>query len=373
MFEATFRSLLAHRVRLALTALAIALGTGFMAGSFVFTATLTHSLDSLFAQAATETDVIVQHVAPNGAAFGAGSGGTRPIPAGILASVRSASGVAAADGVVSGRAVLLGRNGKPLPGQFGIALSWPPDAPFQVIFTRRAGGSPTGPDQVMIDRASARQAHYAVGDRIEVAIGGQARPFTVSGITGYGSADSVGGGSMAIFSLPTAQRLFGLADRYSQIDVKAAAGISAPQLRGQVAQVLPPGVQAVTAASAAASQAQQLNGQLGFLTYFFAGFAGVSLLVGAFVIWNTFSIMVGQRARERRCCAPWAPDAARCSAACSVRPRCSAPGQPRWACSSASGWPAAWPRCCPGSGCPFPSPGSSSRRPGSPPRSARDW
>ena len=58
--------------------------------------------------------MIVQHVAPNGAAFGAGSGGTRPIPAGILASVRSASGVAAADGVVSGRAVLLGRNGRPL-------------------------------------------------------------------------------------------------------------------------------------------------------------------------------------------------------------------------------------------------------------------
>jgi putative ABC transport system permease protein len=194
--------------------------------------------------------------------------------------------------------VLLGRDGKPLPGPFGIALSWPPDAPFQAIFTRGAGAPPTGPDQVMIDRASARKAHYAVGDQIEVAIGGQARPFRVSGVTGYGSADSTGGGSMAIFSLPAAQRLFGLTGRYSQIDVKAAAGISAQQLRGRVAPVLPPGVQAVTAASAAASQAQQLNGQLGFLTYFFAGFAGVSLLVGGFVIWNTFSIMVGQPTRE---------------------------------------------------------------------------
>jgi len=298
VFRATVRGLLAHRVRLALTALAIALGTAFMAGSFVFTATLTHSLDSLFAQSATGTDVIVEHVIPHGSSFGAGSGGNRPIPASLAAVLRGLPGVAAADGVVTARAVLLGRDGRPLPGQFGAALSWPPDAPFQAIFTRRTGNPPTRPDQIMIDRASARQGHYRVGDRIEVAIGGQARPFVISGITGYGPADSLGGGSMAILSLPAAQQLFGLAGEYSQIDVKAAVGISAPQLRGRVAAALPPGVQAVTAASAAASQAQQLNSQLGFLTYFFVGFAAVSLFVGAFVIWNTFSIMVGQRVRE---------------------------------------------------------------------------
>jgi putative ABC transport system permease protein len=298
MFGATFRGLLAHRVRLALTALAIALGTGFMAGSFVFTATLSRSLDSLFAESASGTDVVVQHTAPSGSGIGAGSGGSRPLPAAIAAAVRDLPGVAAADGVISARAVLLGRDGKPLPGQFSVALSWPPDPPFQAIFTRRSGRPPAGPGEVMIDRASARQGHFAVGDRMEVAIGGQARPFTVAGITGYGSADSIGGGSMAVFDLPTAQQLFGLAGRYSQIEVKAAAGVSPQQLRGRVARVLPGGIEAVTAASAAASQAQQINSQLGVLTYFFVGFAGVSLFVGAFVIWNTFSIMVGQRVRE---------------------------------------------------------------------------
>ena len=298
MFAATFRSLLAHRARLVLTGLAIALGTGFMAGSFVFTATLTHSLDSLFAQSATGTDVIVQHTTPPGANFGAGSGSAKPVPASIATTVRGITGVAAANGVVSGRAVLLGRDGKPLPGQFAVALSWPLASQFQAIYTHRSGRPPSGPGQVMIDRGSARHGHFAVGDRIDVAISGQARPFTITGITGYGSADSIGGGSMAIFSLSTAQRLFGLEGRFSQILVKAAGDVSAQQLRDRVAGVLPPGVQAVTAASAAASQAQQLNSQLSFLTYFFAGFAGVSLFVGAFVIWNTFSIMVGQRIRE---------------------------------------------------------------------------
>jgi putative ABC transport system permease protein len=298
MFRATVRNLLAHRARLVLTALAIALATGFMAGSFVFTATLTHSLDALFAESAVGTDVIVQHTPPRGSGFGPGSGGSKPIPAGIVSKIRGLTTVAGVDGVVSGRAVLLGHGGKPLPGQFGVALSWPADAPFQAIFTHRSGRPPAGPGQVMIDRVSARRGHYTVGDRIQVAISGQARQFTITGLTGYGSADSIGGGSMAIFSLPTAQHLFGLVGRYSQIDVKAVAGVSAAQLRRRVAQVLPAGVRAVTAASAAANQAEQLNSQLSFLTYFFAGFAGVSLFVGAFVIWNTFSIMIGQRTRE---------------------------------------------------------------------------
>ena len=213
MFAATFRSLLAHRVRLALTALVIVLGTAFMAGSFVFTATLTHSLDSLLAQSTSGTDVIVQHTTPSGARFGAGSGSARPVPASILAGIRRVPGVSAADGTVSGRAVLLGRDGKQIPSPFSVALSWPSDGPFQGIYTRRAGNPPAGPGLVMIDRASARQGHFAPGDRIEIGIGGQALAFTVSGVTGYGSADSIGGGSMAIFSVPTAQRLFGLTGR----------------------------------------------------------------------------------------------------------------------------------------------------------------
>ncbi len=298
MFSATFRSLLAHRVRLALTALAIALGTGFMAASFIFTSTLTHSLDSLFSQAASGVDVVVQHAAPPGAGLGAGSAGSRPVPAALAGRIRAVPGVAAADGVVSGRAVLLGRNGKPLGTTFGVALSWPPDAPFQSSFTGRSGAPPAGPGQVMIDRASAAKGGYRIGDRIQIAIGGQARAFTVTGITGYGSADSIGGGSLAIFDTASAQRLFGRAGQYDSIEVKAAPGVTAAQLRGRVAQVLPAGAGAITAASAAASQAQQLNSQLGFLRYFFAGFAGVSLFVGAFVIWNTFSILVGQRVRE---------------------------------------------------------------------------
>src|SRR5215831_11212012 len=298
MRRTVFASLRTHRVRLAMTALAVALGTGLMCGSFVFTASLTRSLDALFAQASTGTDVEVRHVSPAGALQGAGSAAAQPVPASVLAPVRALPDVAAADGTVSGRAVLLGRNGKPLPGKFVVALSWPADAPFHAVFTGRQGRPPAGPGQVMIDRGSAQAGHFTVGDHIEVAIGGHALPFTISGITGYAGADSLAGGSMAIFSLPAAQQLLGQPGTYDTIDVKAVPGVSPEHLRAEVARILPAGVQAVTAASAAATEARQLNSQLSLLTTFFAAFAGVAMFVNAFVIWNTFSILIGQRSRQ---------------------------------------------------------------------------
>src|SRR5262249_46700230 len=113
-----------------------------------------------------------------------------------------------------------------------------------------------------------------------------------------GGAGRGGGGWRACFSLPAAQGLSGRVGRSDRMDVKAAAGVGPARLRAEVARILPPGVQAVTAASASAAEARQLNSQLGVLTTFFAAFAGVAMFVGAFVIWNTFSIMIGQRSRQ---------------------------------------------------------------------------
>src|SRR5690349_1068133 len=110
MLRATFASLLAHKVRLLLTALAIALGVAFMSGTFTFTATLQHDLSALFTAANAGTDVIVRHAAP--AVEAGGNAGSRPgIPAALLAQVRSVDGVAAADGVILDQAQLTTKDG----------------------------------------------------------------------------------------------------------------------------------------------------------------------------------------------------------------------------------------------------------------------
>ena len=296
MIRFILRDMLTRRLRLAMTALAIALGVAFMSGSLAFSSTLASSLTSLFATASNGTDVIVQHSSTSPGAVGGAS--ARPVPASVLTAVRTVPGVAAADGQASGTAVLLGKDGKALKASFGVALSWPADPAFQSAFTGRTGSPPASPSQVVIDKASALAGGYRVGDQVGVSIAGRAMTFTVSGITGYGSGSSIAGGSMAIFTVDEVQRLFGKTGEYDQILVKAAPGVSPATLRDRVAAVLPAGVTAVTAASAAANEAAQLNSQLSILTDFFLGFAAIALFTGAFVIWNTFSIMVGQRTRS---------------------------------------------------------------------------
>src|SRR5215468_10894674 len=140
MIGVVLRDMLTRRLRLAMTALAIALGVAFMAGSFVFSSTLATSLSSLFATASSGTDVIVQHSSANPVAVGGAS--AHPVPANVLANVRAVPGVAAATGSVSGTAVLLGKDGKALKASFGVALSWPAEPAFQSAFTGRTGAPP---------------------------------------------------------------------------------------------------------------------------------------------------------------------------------------------------------------------------------------
>jgi putative ABC transport system permease protein len=294
MLRATLKSLLAHRLRLALSACATALGVAFVAGTLIFTATVQNGLANLFDTASAGTDVVVRH---SGSAAAAGTG-RQPVPAGLLDRVRSVPGVALADGAVTDRAGIVGRDGLVVAGRAGVAASWPADPALATAYRLRQGRPPAGPGQVAVDAATARKEGFQVGDRIRVVTGGAARPYTVSAITGFGNGDGPGAFTLAVFDTATAQRLFGKDGRFDEIDVKAAAGVAAATIRDRVAAVLPGGVEAVTAASAAAAQAQQLRSALGFLTNGLLVFALISLFVASFIIWNTFSILVAQRTRE---------------------------------------------------------------------------
>jgi putative ABC transport system permease protein len=296
MLRATLKSLLAHRVRLALTACAVALGVAFMAGTFILTATIRHGVDNLFATAGAGTDVIVRPAAATASATSARPGGRPVVPASLVGQVRSVPGVALADGAVKDRAGIVGKDGKILGGRVGV--SWPADPALATGYPLRRGRPPAGPGEVAIDAASAQRQGLQVGDRVRVVVHGAARPFTISAIIGFGQADGPGPVSLVAFDTATAQRLFGRSGAFDELDLKAAAGVTAAALRDRVAAVLPGGLEAVTAASAAATQAEDLRNSIGFLTNALLVFALISLFVGAFIIWNTFSILVAQRTRE---------------------------------------------------------------------------
>jgi putative ABC transport system permease protein len=133
---------------------------------------------------------------------------------------------------------------------------------------------------------------------VTILFAGGPASFTVSGIAGFGEADNLAGATMAAFDQPTAQRVLDKRGVYDSIDVAAEPGVDAAELRDRISAALPIGLEAVTTEEVVAESAAAIADALSFFTTALLGFAGISLLVGGLIIWNTFSILVAQRTRE---------------------------------------------------------------------------
>ena len=303
MWRATLKSLLAKKVRLALTALSVVLGVGFMAGTYVLTDTMSAAFDELFKTAAANTDVVVrteQAFDPiaGGPGGGSGTGGREPLQRSVLEDVLAVDGVKSARGDVTGYAQFIDPVTKEAIGGFGpptFGVSWDPDSSVLEI---RDGQVPAGPDQVGVDAATARAHDLRVGQRIEILFEGPPKEFTIAAILGFGDADNLAGATIAVFDLQTAQQVFGKVGVYDDISVIADEGVSANQLQSRIQQVLPQGVEAVTSSAVADENTKALNEGLGFFKVALLVFAFIALFVGAFIIFNTFSIITAQRTRE---------------------------------------------------------------------------
>ena len=122
---------------------------------------------------------------------------------------------------------------------------------------------------------------------------------TVSGVFTFGAESSLGGSLLLNTTLADAQKWFDLPGRVSEIDVKAEAGTPAETLAGRVRAALPKDYDVKTGAQAAADQTKQTSDAIGsFLKPALLSFGGIAVLVGAFIIFNAFSMTVAQRRRE---------------------------------------------------------------------------
>lgn len=304
MLRATVKSLLARKLRLVLTALAIVLGVGFTAGTFVLTDTALKSFDDLFGQAYAKTDVVVQaHQAFNPTEGGGGGGGggqeLNPIPERLLPLVRAVPGVRFSEGSVQSFAQIIDpTTGKVIQsgGAPTIGSSWSPDlSPFTL---EPGGAAPVGPHEVVVDAGTGTGHGLSVGQQIRVVTPSGPGEYTISGFVRFGSSNSLLGASFAIFDLPTAQRLFHRDGTFDFIYVQGDGSSTPDQLAARIAGVLPHGFDAITGTTAASQQQDQVNQGLGFLRTGLLVFGFVALFVGAFIIFNTFNIVVTQRTRE---------------------------------------------------------------------------
>lgn len=292
MHKAILRGLLARKLRLLLTALSITLGVAFVAGTFVLTDTMSYTFDHLFENVTQGVDVSVRGRTPF-----AGLG--EPVPEPVLEDIRSVPGVRFAEGSVTGFAQLVDPEGEVVAthGAPTLGLSWMTRPELRYL-TLRTGEPPRKPGQVVIDAATADAHGFEVGDEITVLFQGPPENFNIVGIAGFGAADSLAGATVGAFETETAQRVLGTPGGFTAIDIAGSPGVGAAELEDRLREVVPSGFEVVTGTDLAKESADQVKEGLGFFQTGLLVFAGISLFVGAFTIFNTFSITVAQRSRE---------------------------------------------------------------------------
>jgi putative ABC transport system permease protein len=300
MLHTTWKGLLGHKFRFVATALAVTLGVAFTAGTLVLTDTIRTTFDNLFANVYQGTDAVVRAKAAFEGPPGAGTQRGR-VDAALVDTVRRVEGVAAAEGDVGGYARLIGKDGQaignPATGAPALGLSWTENKALNT-FTIVTGTAPSRNDEVVIDRKSARDGDLNVGDTTTVLVTGPPQQVRIAGIARFGNADSPGGATIVAFKGAVAQRLIGEPGKYDSVSVLAAAGVSQTELARRLSAVLPSGTEALTGAQITAETQGEMARAFRFFNTFMLIFAVIALLVGAFMIFNTFSITVAQRTRE---------------------------------------------------------------------------
>ena len=300
MLRASWKSLLARKLRLVMSTFAIVLGVAFVAGSLVFTDTLGRAFTNIMA--GSVGDVVVR---PVGAVSSDNTRSAKVLPADLVTDLATVEGAARVDGNVSSVGVfVIGKDGKVIgaTGAPGIAVNFS-DAPAGHGLDGLSiseGRAPAKAGEITLDPQTAEKAGYKVGDTVPLVTSG-AQPYVKATLVGIGKfgGGSLAGASLTTFDTRTAQQLFQSGkDVYSDIWVTAGDGVSQADLRDRVQAALPAGVEAVTGDKAAAEAATEINQALSFISTFLLVFAGVSLVVGSFLIVNTFSILVAQRSRE---------------------------------------------------------------------------
>jgi ABC-type antimicrobial peptide transport system permease subunit len=291
------RSLRAHGLRLVLSLLAVVLGVAFVAGTIIFSATVNSAVIDLFTSTGAGTDTVVRPQKAFADAATAAPGAGLRVPDSVLSQVRDLPDVAKVHGALSGYAAVLDQQGKPVGGN-QIGVDWTDDPDFSVM-RLVSGHAPQGADEIALDETSAEHAGVRAGDRVRVATENPVREYTLAGVFSFGASGPFGDTAIVAFAPATAQRLLaGEAGGYDQIDIHARDGVSQQRLRDQVAPALPAGLEAVTGDKVVDEQVKEAGDLLKLLQGFLLAFAVVSVFIGSFIIFNTFSMLIAQRNRE---------------------------------------------------------------------------
>jgi putative ABC transport system permease protein len=297
MWRTTLKSLGAHRRRLLATAVAVTLGVSFLAGTLVLGDTMTAGFSDLFEESNDGTDAMVRNATEVGEEGFVERG---LVPAALADELAGVDGVAAAAPVIEGYGRIVGADGDPLGGNGPptVAGNWLADDGLNP-YDLDEGRAPGAAGEVVIDRASAEAGDLSVGDTATVRLP-EPIEVTVVGLATFGAADSAGPVTYVAFTTEEATRLL-LPEPGGASNIRLAAdpGVSQEDLVDRIGPLLPADAEALTGAQLTTEMEDDIQSDfLGFFEQALLAFAGISLVVATFSIYNTFSILVAQRTRE---------------------------------------------------------------------------
>ncbi len=294
MFRLILKQTLARRARLALTVIAVTLGVTFVTGALVLTDTAQRAFDDQFGRASAGVDLTVRDAVAFDAAMGV-EVARDPLKATVLDTVREVDGVAAAEPVVKGSGLITADGETIVPRGPSMLSSWL-DAPLGA-FTVREGRPPTGEGEVVVDLASATTHGIDIGDRVTVAAEQSSR-LTVVGLAGFGDAEGLPNTTVALVTAGTAQQLLDMGSGVSEIAVALEQDATGTAVQEKLSSLLGQGVEVASSRDIAAASVDAAKSQLAYIEVTLLILAGAALMIGAFLIANTFSIVVSQRTRE---------------------------------------------------------------------------
>lgn len=302
MFRLTWRNLLARKVRLIMSTLAIVLGIGFLAGVLTFSHGLGATFDNII-EGSTSDAVVRTEGEVSFQASGAGT--DKLVRPEVVEELRGLPEVAAADGSVDGvGAYLLSEDGKLVGGTGAPTLAFNYYDGVNIagdpILILESGDWPEEPGQINLDDSSAERGGYEIGDEVTLLMpsGEQRQQFELVGTSNFNGGGTAGA-TIALLETSQAQDVFLEGeDAFTTITLTAADGVSQTELAEAAAAVVPEGFTAVTGQEVIDESDEQIGQFLDVIGYFLIAFAVIAIVVGAFIIFNTFSILVSQRVRE---------------------------------------------------------------------------
>ena len=290
MLKLALRNLLDKKIRFALTTLSVVTGVTFVVGTFALTDSLRSTFGDLAQDIAGETDLTVR------AAQEIGNEADRPtIPDSLLDEVAAIDGVVEASGTVQARnVVIVDGDGEAIRPQGPPALGM--NFSSRVFFLIE-GRAPVD-QEFVVDATTAANNDLQVGETYDINGPVRSQPFELVGIFNFGSPDTNTslGQTMSVFDTRTAQQFLGFGDRLAEIRVLVNANVA--EVRAAIGAAVGADYEVITQEIAAEEQTEQFQTVLNIFTAILLVFAFIAVFVSAFIINNTFQIVVTQRVRE---------------------------------------------------------------------------